>query len=75
MKPALALSALLLLAVLALSGCASMKPATIDGECRAFPDPGRVVRGAERIDQRWIDKTIETGVQVCGWPRPKAPSK
>jgi len=69
--PVLAASALLL----GLTACATTKPATVQGECRAFLDPGRVVKGAERIDQRWIDKTIETGVQVCGWPRPKASNK
>lgn len=64
--------ALVFLLSLSLLGCQhSKKPASIVGECHSFTDPGRVVKGKERPDQRWIDKQIETGIGVCGWPRPK----
>jgi hypothetical protein len=57
---------------LALAACqtSSQAPATVSAECRVFTDPGFVVRGATRKDQRWVSRTQETGVQVCGWKRP-----
>lgn len=56
---------------LALGGCASVTPATIQGgECRAFHDPGFAVRGKRLRDSQWIGRTQETGIRVCGWKRP-----
>ena len=56
----------------ALGGCVTASPATIQGACDAFEAPKAVVRGVDREDRRWIAGQIETGVQVCGWSRPKA---
>lgn len=61
---------MLLLALLA--GCVSSnKPVSIEGECAIFRDPGFPVRGARDKDQKWITRTQETGITVCGWPRPE----
>lgn len=57
----------------ALGGCVTDKtPATIQGACDAFEAPKAAVRGVDREDRRWIAGQIETGIQVCGWSRPKA---
>lgn len=58
---------------LALGGCAatSKAPATVKQECSIFTDPKFPVRGARDKDQRWITRTQETGIEVCGWPRPQ----
>jgi hypothetical protein len=57
---------------LALSGCATMKPASITGgECKIFHDPGFAVRGKRLKDSQWIGQTQETGIRVCQWSRPK----
>jgi hypothetical protein len=63
----------LALSCVALVGCAGTMPASVaGGECRAFRDPGRVVKGATRADQRNIDVGyLEPGYAACGWPRPK----
>jgi hypothetical protein len=53
-----------------LSGCASSRPATINGECRVFKDPGFAVRGQRLKDKQWIGRTQETGITTCGWKRP-----
>lgn len=56
-----------------LAGCAGTpKPASIDGECRVFSDPGFPVQGKTPRDQRWISVTQEAGIASCGWKRPKA---
>lgn len=56
-----------------LTGCASApKPASIEGECRVFSDPGFPVQGKTLRDQRWISVTQEAGIASCGWKRPKA---
>lgn len=56
---------------LILAGCVTdPKPATVEGECRLMRDPGFPVRGERPKDQRWINRTQETGIQNCGWPRP-----
>ena len=56
---------------LLLGACsATTKPVSIEGECGIFRDPGFPVRGARDKDQRWITRTQETGISVCGWPRP-----
>ena len=54
-----------------LSGCAGQMPASVmGGECKVFDDPGFAVRGKRLIDSRWIGRTQEKGIQVCGWRRP-----
>lgn len=40
---------------------------------KAFPEPPHEIRGATKVDQDWIDETIEAGATCCGWavkPRP-----
>ena len=54
-----------------LAGCASNRPASVDGECKVFTDPGFAVQGKRLTDKQWIGKTQEQGIQVCGWARPK----
>jgi hypothetical protein len=41
------------------------------GESRAIEPPEYEIRGKTTFDQRWIDETIESGVQGLGWDRPK----
>lgn len=54
------------------TGCAGSGPASVQGgECRAFHDPGFAVQGKRLKDKQWIGKTQETGIQVCGWSRPR----
>jgi hypothetical protein len=55
-----------------LGGCQEASVADIKGACDAFERPEQPVLGKRKIDQRWIDRAVETGVTVCGWPRPKA---
>ncbi|BEV44431.1 hypothetical protein CRBSH125_06140 [Afipia carboxidovorans] len=57
--------------LLALTGCASPGPATIEGECKLFTDPGFAVQGKRLQDKQWIGKTQETAIRVCGWNRPR----
>jgi hypothetical protein len=59
--------------IVALAGCAATngKPASVAGECNLFRDPKFPVQGRRAKDQQWITKTQETGIQNCGWPRPK----
>ncbi len=59
--------------VATLGGCATMaQPASVrGGECKVFHDPGFAVRGKRLRDSQWIGRTQETGIQVCGWRRPK----
>lgn len=53
-------------------GCAGSGPASVQGgECKAFHDPGFAVQGKRLQDKQWIGKTQETGIQVCGWKRPR----
>ncbi len=55
----------------ALSGCASIGPASVEGgECRVFRDPGFAVRGKRLKDAQWIGRTQEVGINVCKWKRP-----
>lgn len=62
---------IVLAAALLLTGCGTVpKPATVEGECRVFDDPGFRVRGVTTRDKRWIATTQEKGIQVCGWRRP-----
>jgi hypothetical protein len=56
---------------IALAGCAGSAPATIGGECQIFKDPGFAVQGKRLKDRQWIGKTQETGIEVCGWQRPR----
>jgi hypothetical protein len=35
-----------------------------------FVAPAAVVVGSDPVSQRWIDETVETGVEACGWRRP-----
>jgi hypothetical protein len=62
-----------ILAVIAvmLAGCANMRPASVEGECKVFSDPGFAVQGKRLKDKQWIGKAQETGITVCGWKRPK----
>lgn len=53
---------------LAAAGCSQ----TADVSCRAFRAPDQVIAGADQRSQRWIDRTIEAGVDACGWRRPRA---
>lgn len=54
-----------------LAGCAGTMPASVEGECGIFHDPGRQVLGKTRADQRDIDvKWIEPGIASCGFKRP-----
>jgi hypothetical protein len=59
-----------ILAGLALAGCAGMNPASVGGECKVFKDPGFAVQGKRLKDKQWIGKTQETGISVCNWKRP-----
>ena len=59
------------LAGLALAGCAGVRPASVAGECKVFYDPGFAVQGKRLKDKQWIGKTQEQGISVCGWRRPK----
>lgn len=57
----------------ALVGCqTTIKPASVAGECNVFTDPGFPVQGKRTKDARWIARTQESGIKVCGWPRPEA---
>lgn len=51
-------------------GCAGVKPASVEGECGVFTDPGFAVQGKRLKDKQWIGKTQEKGIEVCGWKRP-----
>jgi uncharacterized protein YcfL len=54
----------------ALVGCASVKPASVAGECKVFTSPDRVVKGVDAYDKKWIAKNTEAGIRICGWKRP-----
>lgn len=56
---------------LLMTGCAGQLPASVNGECRVFSDPGFAVQGKRLKDKQWIGKTQEQGIQVCNWKRPK----
>lgn len=58
-------------AALLMAGCAGQLPASVNGECRVFSDPGFAVQGKRLKDKQWIGKTQEQGIQVCNWKRPK----
>jgi hypothetical protein len=63
---------LVLAAMLFLTGCAGVGPASISGgECRVFKDPGFAVQGKRLKDKQWIGRTQEVGIDVCGWKRPR----
>jgi hypothetical protein len=64
-------SLIALAAMFLLTACQTA-PVTIRGACDAFPPPPHVIRGGNKPSQRWIDTTIERGIEVCGWPRPAA---
>ena len=64
------LTIIVIIGALLLSGCASSRPATINGECRVFHDPGFAVRGQRLKDKQWIGRTQQTGIDVCRWKRP-----
>jgi hypothetical protein len=65
MKIAVALALALLL-----GACAGTTPATINGECQVFTDPGFAVQGKRLKDKRWIGATQEKGIEICHWKRP-----
>lgn len=69
------LASVILVALLlpGLAACsATSGTATVEAECRVFTDPGFPVQGKRVKDQRWIARTQEKGITVCGWPRPEA---
>jgi hypothetical protein len=53
-----------------LGGCAGSRPASVNGECRIFDDPGFAVQGKRLKDKQWIGSTQEKGIEVCKWKRP-----
>lgn len=53
-----------------LGGCPGQIPASVDGECHVFSDPGFAVQGKRLKDNQWIGKTQEKGIEVCKWRRP-----
>jgi hypothetical protein len=55
---------------LLLAGCPGHLPASVNGECKVFSDPGFAVQGKRLKDKQWIGKTQEQGIQVCNWKRP-----
>lgn len=63
----------ILLCSLLLGACQTSGPATVEGECRIFQDPGFAVMGATPRDQRWVSRTQETGIRSCAWERPTTP--
>ncbi len=56
----------------ALGGCTGIRPASVEGECKVFSDPGFAVQGKRLKDKQWIGKTQEVGISVCHWRRPKS---
>lgn len=66
-----AIATVSLVIALAACGAHSNAPATVKAECGIFSDPGFPVRGARDKDQKWITRTQEKGITVCGWPRPQ----
>lgn len=69
-------SAMVGVAVLALAGCQTTKPASVkSGECRVFTAPEREIVGADQYSQSWADDTVEAGVAGCKWKRPRAAGK
>lgn len=63
---------IVLAAALLLAGCPGHIPASvIGGECKVFPEPGFAVQGKRLIDKQWVGKTQQTGIEVCGWQRPR----
>lgn len=65
MKPAIIIAACVLLA-----GCAGSMPASVEGECHVFTDPGFAVQGKRLKDKQWIGATQEKGITICNWRRP-----
>ena len=59
-----------ILLLMLLASCAGVAPASIEGECKVFTDPGFAVQGKRLKDRQWIGKTQEKGVQICQWKRP-----
>jgi hypothetical protein len=62
---------ILALVAVMLAGCTGIRPASVEGECKVFSDPGFAVQGKRLKDKQWIGKTQEQGITVCGWKRPK----
>ena len=60
------------LLALTLAGCQSASPPTVSGECAVIRPAPYAVKADTRVGQRWIDRTIEAGVAVCGHRRPPA---
>lgn len=55
-----------------LGGCASVAPGSVaGGECKIFHDPGFAVRGKRLKDSQYVGRFQETGIEVCGWKRPR----
>lgn len=60
------------MSVMTLAMCGTLSPASVQGECGVFNDPGFAVQGKRIKDSKWIDGQIEKGISVCGWSRPMA---
>lgn len=59
------------------TGCAGTRlPATVSGGIdKLFPEPPHEILGRTKVDQAWIDETVEAGKSCCGWsikPRPQS---
>ena len=63
--------AIIVVASALLAGCAGSMPASVDGECGVFSDPGFAVQGKRLKDKQWIGATQEKGIAICKWTRPK----
>lgn len=66
-RPALVISVAAVLAGCVLS---SPAPKTVEAECRLIPEPPHAVKARTSAGQDWADDLTETGVRVCGYPRP-----
>lgn len=62
--------AIIIAACVLLTGCAGSMPASVEGECKVFTDPGFAVQGKRLKDKQWIGATQEKGIEVCKWERP-----
>lgn len=53
-----------------LGGCPGQMPASVEGECKIFTDPGFAVQGKRLKDKQWIGSAQEKGIEICHWERP-----
>lgn len=71
-KPARAAvrAAMLSTIAMSLTGCGTPRLADAAAEASILKPPAAEIRGKTAHDQRWIDQTVEAGVQGLGWKRP-----